>query len=81
MRFEAAIHGIDLDNPSSDQGQGGTCRSCRPSGSVGGNRESQRFMFLDPAEIDKMTPEERESSTKSQMQYWRSWAGSTPLGD
>lgn len=60
-RFQAAIHGINLDKEMKKQ----TMKK----------KEGSSFMFGDPKEYEKMSEEEKEKKTEEMMGKHKSWAG------
>ena len=60
-RFQAAIHGINLDKEMKKQ----TMKK----------KEDSSFMFGDPKEYEKMSKEERKKKTEEMLGKHKSWAG------
>ena len=56
MKFDAAIHGVDLDKDSKD-------------GKEKVSENALTFMFPHPDEMQGMSEEEKEANTKKQMEF------------
>ena len=60
-RFQAAIHGINLDKEMKKQTKK--------------KKEDGSFMFGDPKEYEKMSKKERKKKTEEMMGKHKTWAG------
>ena len=59
--FDEAIWEMQLQNPE-------------PSSKVqhtAENNQEEEYLFKDPKEYEKLTPEERKAKTERMMQYWK----------
>ena len=60
MRFNAAIHGIDLTEGESVQGEE--------------EKQQSGFVFKAPEEYEAMDPEERKKETERMMSHWKNFS-------
>lgn len=72
-KFQAGLHGIDLDKEVSES------ESSKPKTKVRKEGKENRMLFRDPSEYENMPPEERERLTQEMMGHWKKWADRTPL--
>lgn len=70
-RFQAAIHGIDLDKEQSS-----SKKTQSPTGEQAKDIEEKQGLpiFRDPDDYDHMSQEERDSLTKDMMKKHKNWA-------
>lgn len=70
MRFEAGIHGIDLEKEIEDE-TSVEARKNPPKSKGAAKKKESKFLFGDPEEYKKMDPEERQRLTDQMMMFYR----------
>lgn len=69
MKFQASIHGIDLEEELRKQGvEMPKQKEAKPTG----------LQFRDPEEYKKMPQAERDTLTKQMMSHYKNWAKQAP---
>jgi hypothetical protein len=63
VRFEAGIHGIDLEK---EIGKPKSTARAKAS-----EVKRDRFLFQDPKDYEKLSPEERQKRTDTMMSFYR----------
>ena len=69
LEFEARIHGVLKDD------------NVAPVGKTESSSPQKPFLFGDPKDYKKMSPEEREKMTKKMMTFHKAWAGRSEIGE